>query len=273
MAQQSGIHAINHLLCHVLHCSLTELFAYPDQSLSTTQQQQLMRCVSQYRAGKPLAQITGHCEFFSLPFEITPSVLIPRPETELLVSTVLQYMKPGATVLELGVGCGAIAIALAKNYPGISRIIATDIKSDALQLARKNAARNHVNKIEFLHGNWFDAVASHQTFDIIVSNPPYVAIEDIHLDSNVAAYEPAVALFGGDKGLDHLDTIISQSYSYLEVPGVLALEHAPFQRTAVAALMTRAGLSQLCCHKDLAHLPRVTIAQRLNRMLSSNPDS
>ena len=231
IAQRSSMRAIDHLLCYLLGCTRTELYAHPEQRLNAMQLKRLTQYSEQYQAGRPLAQIVGSCEFFSLPFEITPQVLIPRPETELLVATVLPHLKPGAVVLELGVGCGAIAIALAKNCPWISKIIATDIRHDVLQLARKNAVRHRVNNIEFRYGSWFGAVKPHESFDVIVSNPPYVATADPHLDANVAAYEPAIALFAGAKGLDHLHTIIGQSHSRLKPAALLALEHAPFQRT------------------------------------------
>ncbi len=257
-SKQLNVHAINQFLCHLLSCSPTKLYAYPEQVLNPTQMAQFTLYINQYCAGKPLAQIIKHCEFFSLQFEISPQVLIPRPETELLVNAILRYLKPKATILELGVGCGAISIALAKNYPQIDKIVATDIQHDALHLAQKNAARHNIRSIEFLHGDWFGAIEPRQSFDMIVSNPPYVATEDAYLDRDVATYEPATALFAGKEGLEHLQTIIARAPDYLKESGTLLVEHSALQQTAVANLMMRSGLSQIHCYKDMAQLPRAT---------------
>ena len=260
--KQLDMHTIDRLLCHTLGCSATHLYAHPEQNLNPVQATSFSEYIAQYCSGKPLAQIIGCCEFFSLPFSISPQVLMPRPETELLVSLALSQLKPSANLLELGVGSGAIAVSIAKNYPHIGKITATDIQHSALHLAQKNAEYNGVHSIHFLHSNWFAAIDPDLPFDMIISNPPYVKDKDCHLDPAVATYEPATALFAGVHGLDHLQTIITQAPRYLKPRGLLLLEHSAFQATAVASLMTQSNLSRICCYRDMAGLPRVTVAQK-----------
>ncbi|MGH7906553.1 MAG: peptide chain release factor N(5)-glutamine methyltransferase [Candidatus Binataceae bacterium] len=214
-------------------------------------------------AREPLAYIIGHREFFSLDLEIAPTVLIPRPETETVVAAALDAAAefPQGRVLDLGTGSGAVALALAMNSPKL-HIAASDISEDALVIARRNAIRLHpVNPIEFVCCDLFGGLRAAKHFDLVVSNPPYVASEsESHLDPEIR-YEPDIALFGGIDGLGFYRRILAAAGSVLKRGGWLVLEIGAGQCDSVAALCRRSGSRNTRVHPDLAGIPRALCAQ------------
>jgi release factor glutamine methyltransferase len=210
---------------------------------------------------EPLAYIIGHKEFFSLDFEVTPAVLIPRPETETLIDAALKFLAPrrGSSVLDIGTGSGAIAISIAANVPDAG-IKATDISKEALEVARGNAIRHRCDRrIDLVAADLFPA--DNSRFDLILSNPPYVSEMDIDtLQPEVRLHEPRHALAAGNDGLDFYRRIAPGSRSRLNPDGAVMVEIGAGQAFAVAALFRRAGFSKIDAVRDLAGLERVIIA-------------
>ena len=251
---------VDQLLIHVLNYPRTQLYAYAETPVHEREKQQISALLRKRLNGIPLAYLTGKCDFFSLEFMVSPQVLIPRPETEMLVNLVIESAPKNSQVLELGTGCGAVAIAIAHERKDLS-VTATDIMPAALDIARKNAVVHHVStQIKFVRSNWFSTL-THQQFNLIISNPPYVSIGDPELAEEVARYEPAVALFAEADGLAHLRTIIKQATRHLSENGLLAVEHGFQQAPNVVELLEAAGFSNIRCLKDLANLPRVNIGE------------
>jgi release factor glutamine methyltransferase len=251
------------LLCHVLHKPRSYLFAWPEQTLSPEQHQNYMRLVERRLTQEPIAYITGEREFWSLTLQVTPQTLIPRPETELLVERSIHHLQqtPQARIADLGTGSGAIALALASECPDAA-IDATDISAKALTLARENAERLGFNHITFHQGDWCDALPVDQTYDLIVSNPPYIEAGDPHLYQGDLPQEPELALVSGSDGLNAIRAIVQQvSAGRLKATGWLLLEHGYQQAEAVQKLLQSAGFIHIATHPDLAGHPRVTEAQ------------
>lgn len=214
------------------------------------------RLYARRHAGEPIAYITGEREFYSLDFRITPDVLIPRPETELLVELALSHgLAEGGRAIDLGTGSGAIAVALAHHAPD-AEIWAVDRSAQALVVAEENA-RRHGAGIRFIESDWFDGVPPGR-FDMIVSNPPYVPACDMHLDEGDVRAEPRLALIGGDDGLDCLRSIMHQSRERLESGGWLFLEHGYDQAERCRDLLATYGYSEIRSWKDTAGHWRVT---------------
>jgi release factor glutamine methyltransferase len=220
------------------------------------------RLIARRATRAPLAYIIGRKEFFSLDFEVTPAVLIPRPETETLAAAALEFLaaRRDPRVLDIGTGSGAIAIAIAANAPA-AKIIATDISEEALQVARRNAIRHRcADRIDFIAADLFPDSASR--FDLIVSNPPYVAEADLEtLQPEIRLYEPRVALAFGVDGLDLFRRIATASRSRLNPDGAVMVEIGAGQATEVEALFRRAGFSNIDAIRDLARIDRVIRAQ------------
>lgn len=208
--------------------------------------------------GEPVAYIRGQQEFFSLLFEVSPAVLIPRPETELLVERALAHVDAAhaVEVADLGTGSGAIAISIAHERRN-AKVTATDVSADALVIATRNTARLQIPNVAFVQGSWFSPLAD-RTFDVIVSNPPYVAETDPDLASNVRRYEPHTALFAARNGLDALARIAIDAPAHLNARGWLLLEHGWKQAAEVRELLVRAGFDNVRSHTDLAGHERVT---------------
>src|SRR5882672_161409 len=196
------------LLAHCLGVSRAQLLARPEAEIPAPVARTFAQLLKRLEAGEPLAYLTGEKEFWSLPLQVDASVLVPRPETERLVEAALETggMRPALTVLDLGTGSGAIALALAKERPNW-RVTATDNCVAALTVARQNAVRLGLDRIEFLAGSWFEPLVSRR-FDLIVSNPPYVAADDAALDQPALTFEPRAALVAGQSGLEALATIV-----------------------------------------------------------------
>lgn len=254
------------LLQHTLQTNRAGLAAHPERVLNEVEQDRFSASVARRKSGEPVAYITGEREFFGLAFTLSPAVLIPRPETELLVEQALKRLPEdrSARVLDLGTGSGAIAIAIAKNRP-LSCVVAIDANADALEIARHNARRllgSRASRIEFRNSDWFSAAAD-GPFDIIVSNPPYVADDDPHLAQGDLRFEPRGALAGGAHGLSALVHIARNAVPHLAPSGWLLLEHGYDQREACCQLIHAAGFVSVETHRDLAGLDRVTVGQRI----------
>ena len=219
--------------------------------------------LSERQKGKPLAYLTGKKEFWSLSLEVNEAVLIPRPETELLVEKCLSFIQKinNPNVLELGTGSGAISIALAKESPLIG-FTAIDISTKALEIAKKNAVDNHVNNILFNISDWFSEI--NQKFNIIVSNPPYVDKDGLTKDELDNLYfEPDIALYSKDSGQSAIKHIIGNSHGYLRNNGVLLLEHAYNQKDFCQNELKLNDYADIKTYDDLNHLPRVTIGRKI----------
>ena len=235
--------------------------AAPDKILSESAIGRLADLVTQRAAGTPIAYLLGEREFWSLTLDVTPDVLIPRPETELLVEAALRELAADhpLDLLELGTGSGAIAVALAVERPAW-RIIATDTSGPALAVARRNIDRHGANNVTLRQGDWF-AAAGDERFDAVLSNPPYIAARDPHLRRGDLRFEPEEALAAGEDGLAALRQIVAVAPAHLKPGGWLILEHGYDQRTVVADLLEQAGFRGVHCLSDLAGQPRCTIAR------------
>ncbi len=254
------------LLCHCLQKPLSYVLAWPERTLKDEIINHLDNLKQRRIGGEPLAYIIGEREFWSMNFEVTPAVLIPRPETELLVEWVIDTIananhdaKKINRILELGTGSGAIAVALAKEYPEL-QIFATDISEKALELAGRNAIRNGCEKITFLLGNWFEAVED-ERFELIVSNPPYVVAGDPHLQEGDLPYEPIGALVAKENGLSDIQYLISNAKKYLYSNGWLGLEHGFDQAEKVRQMMSEQGYQNIQTIQDLAGIDRLSVCQ------------
>jgi len=246
------------LLREVLQQSDAYLLAHGDDTLTAAQAQRYVALVVRRVAGEPVAYLTGRREFHGREFGVTPAVLIPRPETELLVELALQRLHAGAPahVLDLGTGSGCIGITIAAERP-LSRVTLVDASEAALEIARANASLWAPGNTRLLHSDWFSAVTS-ERYDLIVANPPYVADSDIHLRQGDLRFEPRTALVAGADGLDDLRRIIAQAPRQLSAGGWLLLEHGYDQAAACAQLLAAAGLTDVFNATDLAGVPRVS---------------
>jgi release factor glutamine methyltransferase len=247
------------LLGHVLQKTHAFMAAHPEVELIATQQNLFESLVKRREAGEPIAYLLGEKEFYGRMFSVSPAVLIPRPETEILVDWVREKFSAQSTmeILDLGSGSGALAITLAAEYPH-SKVMAVDISPEALDVARSNAQGllNAPGQVKFLQGSWFAPLSGR--FDLIVSNPPYVASHDHHLTQGDVRFEPTTALVGGQDGLQDLIQVIGGASAYLKPGGWLMVEHGYDQQVAVAELFRGAGFQGVECRFDLAGLPRIS---------------
>jgi release factor glutamine methyltransferase len=253
------------LLQHELQTSRAHLAAHPEQILSEVEQKKFTASLVRRKNGEPIAYITGQREFYGLNFKVTAAVLIPRPDTELLVEQALERLPEhrSARVLDLGTGSGAIAITIAKHRP-LARVTAVDASAEALEIAIHNARHllgDSTSSVEFLLSDWFSAVTD-EPFDLIVSNPPYVADGDPHLTHGDLRFEPRKALAGGPHGLSALRHIVRNAAPRLAPGGRLLLEHGFDQGEACRAMLASAGFANVQTHRDLAGIERVTLGQR-----------
>lgn len=247
------------LLQHVLQRNGAWLRAWPDHLLSEAQWQQYQSLIARRVAGEPVAYLTGSQGFWSLELAVTEDTLVPRPDTELLVETILDLgSEAPLDVLDLGTGTGAIALALASER-GAWNITATDIHGPTLLVARRNSEALQL-PLRLLEGAWFDPLGR-ERFHIIVSNPPYIEENDSHLQGVGVRFEPARALASGADGLDDIRKIVAQAPAHLHPTGWLLLEHGCEQAPAVQALMAARGFEQITTLQDLADRDRVTLGQ------------
>jgi len=245
------------LLAHVLATSRTRLKSHPEEARTASERQAYFALLSRRNSGEPVAYLTGVKEFWSLRLAVGPAVLVPRPETELLVERALA-LRPerDGTVADLGTGSGAIAIALACERPDW-RIVATDASPAALAVAQRNAVAAGAGRIEFLEGSWFAPLAGRR-FHLLVSNPPYIATDDPVLAHPPLTFEPRTALASESAGLGALREIIRGAPAHLERGGWLLLEHGATQAPDVARELVVRGFTHVRSHRDLAGHERAT---------------
>ncbi|MBA3624798.1 MAG: peptide chain release factor N(5)-glutamine methyltransferase, partial [Methylibium sp.] len=243
------------LLSAVLRQPRAWLLAHDEAALEGEAQTRFQALLERRAQGEPLAYLLGAKEFFGLPLAVTPDVLVPRPDTETLVEWALELLPADsrARVADLGTGSGAIALALARRRP-LARITAVDVSAAALAVARGNGERLGL-AVQWLQSDWFEALAGRR-FELIVSNPPYVAEGDTHLEA--LSHEPRQALTAGTDGLDAIRRIAAQAPARLEPGGWLLLEHGFEQADAVAGLLAKAGFRDIAMRRDLGGRPRCT---------------
>jgi len=247
------------LLCHVLDCQTTYLHTWADRELTPQQRTQFIDLIAERQQGRPVAYLIGQRGFWSLDLKVTTDTLIPRPDTELLVSLALSKLKPNMNIVDLGTGTGAIALSLAiENRNTI--IIAMDYSKPALDVAKQNAQSNNINNISFWQGSWLSAIANN-SLDMIVSNPPYIEQDDPHLSQGDVRFEPITALASGVDGLDDIRQIIQQAQQCLKSSGWLLIEHGYHQADQVRLLFSEAEFTQIASHKDFGGNDRVTMGR------------
>lgn len=249
------------LLAHALGTSRARLRSHPESICDSTQCKRYLALIERRATGEPLAYVLGYKDFWSLRLAVTPAVLVPRPETELLVERALA-LRPEefGRLADLGTGSGAIALSLAQERPGWL-VFATDASPEALAVARANAESLDLGRVQFLQGNWLQPLAG-RTFDMIVSNPPYVAADDPAMLDPALTHEPRGALTPGTDAMACLRSIIATAPDHLERDGWLLLEHGADQAAEVARELVARGLCHVRSHRDLAGHERVTEAQR-----------
>lgn len=247
------------LLGHALKQPRAYLLAHPEAALTDANQTQFEALLTRRERGEPIAYLTGQREFYGLEFLVTPDVLIPRPETELLVELALEQIPHDAPmrILDLGTGSGAIALTLAKLRPQ-AQITAVDVSPQALAIARQNAARLGTPNIRFIESSWFSRLGKSSRFELIVANPPYVAENDPHLAQGDVRFEPTMALTAGTEGLDAIHHIAQASLNFLTVSGRLLFEHGYDQEVFSRDLLQRLGYADIACYPDLGGQPRVS---------------
>ncbi|KAF0206096.1 MAG: release factor glutamine [Gallionellaceae bacterium] len=248
------------LLQQVLGVARAYLFAHPERILSEAEEETYQALLLRRLSGEPLAYILGTREFFGLNFNVTPATLIPRPDTELLVELALgRILRPQARVLDMGTGSGAIALAIAHQRPD-AEVWACDASAAALAVARDNAQRLGIPNAHFIESDWFSALRG-QRFDLIVSNPPYIAADDGHLSQGDVRFEPLAALASGADGLDDIRDIVGQAGAHLEMQGWLLLEHGYDQAARVRELLQASGFANEFSARDLSGIERCSGGQ------------
>ena len=248
------------LLAEALGTGRAHLRSHPEEIPAAAAAARFLALIERRSTGEPVAYILGRKGFWTLELNVSPAVLVPRPETELLVERALA-LRPGgdAKVADLGTGSGAIALALASARPRW-QIVATDISAAALDVARANATALGLGRVELVHGDWLECLRA-RTFQLLLSNPPYVAAEDPALRSPELMCEPRLALVAAEDGLAALHAIIRAAPGHLEPGGWLLLEHGAMQAAAVAGALVARGFAQVRSHRDLAGRERMTEGQ------------
>ncbi len=250
------------LLCLVLQKKRSYLRAWPDLDLPVDVAQQFWALIDQRQLGMPIAYLTGYREFWSRDFQVTPDVLIPRADTEILIELCLELIpadKP-CKVIDLGTGSGIIAITLAAERP-LAELTGTDLSLAALTIAKANAEQHQIPNVQFYQSDWFASVPDSE-FQIIVSNPPYIAEDDEHLQLGDLRFEPRSALSAAESGLRDIRIIAKAAYQRLESGGYLLIEHGYDQQELVQRIFNDCHYQQVKTVTDLAGLPRVTYGQR-----------
>jgi release factor glutamine methyltransferase len=249
------------LLAHCIGKSRSYLYTWPDQALSVSLWEAYQSLIAQRLIPTPVAYLLGEREFFSLDFKTTAAALVPRSDTELLVEAALDRcpLTSSFRILELGTGTGAIAVTLKVHRPAAT-IVATDISPQCLTLAGQNATRHQVD-ISWVESDWFSAIEPLEPFDMIVSNPPYIAQNDVYLTQGDLPAEPLLALSSGHTGLESLQQIIADAPDYLKPGGHLLLEHGYDQESAVTRLLKAQGFVDVICQYDINNLPRISMGR------------
>lgn len=252
------------LLMHALGMTRIELITQSERVPDDQELQQLRSLVQRRMGGEPIAYLIGQREFFGLPLRVTKDVLIPRPETELLVELALQRAPHGARLLDMGTGSGAIAVVLAHARADL-QVSALDVSAAALEVARHNAAQHLARSggaLRLLQSDWYDALPADEQFELIVSNPPYIVAGDTHLSQGDLRFEPIGALTDHADGLSALRTIIAGAAAHLVAGGWLLMEHGYDQAAAVRELLMAQGFSDVQSWQDLAGIERVSGGMR-----------
>jgi len=247
------------LFCNVMQFNRSRIYSHPEQIVPDDKSVLFQSLIAQRQQGRPIAHLTGKKEFWSLQLAINEDTLIPRPETELLVETALQLVPDDTTfnILDLGTGSGAIAIAIASERPNC-KIVATDINTNALTIAKKNAETHQLKNIQFYLSNWYQNIPS-QEFDLIVSNPPYIKEDDEHLSQGDIRFEPELALVAGTDGMQAINIILENAKQYLASDAYLLIEHGYDQRSLVEEAFLKHDFKQLKTFQDLSGQDRITM--------------
>ncbi|MDT4288809.1 peptide chain release factor N(5)-glutamine methyltransferase [Methylomonas sp. MO1] len=246
------------LLCHCLNKNRSFIRAWPEHQPSAEQLAQFQLLVEQRSQGTPVAYLTGQREFWSRNFKVSPDVLIPRPDTELLVELSLSLLPTDrpCKIIDLGTGSGIIAVTLAAERP-LAQVVASDLSSAALEVARYNAQQLNTGNVCFVQSSWFDNIEE-TGFDLVLSNPPYIADNDPHLKIGDVRFEPDSALISAENGLQDIRQLAEQARAHLKDYGQLLVEHGYNQQTEVQAIFNELGYRQVNTHADLSGNPRVT---------------
>lgn len=245
------------LLCHCLGKPRAWLYTWPEKGVARDCARDFEKLLAQRREGVPVAYLTGEREFWSLQLAVSDATLIPRPETETLVSWALELALPNAaSVLDLGTGSGAIALALASERPHW-HVTALDVSEEALQVARGNAVRTRLTSVHFVQSDWYQAVTG-QRFNALLANPPYIDGDDPHLALGDVRFEPRSALVSSDSGLEDLGRLVTGAPDQLLDGGWLLLEHGFEQANAVRVMLHDAGFSQVSTRRDMSGQQRIT---------------
>jgi release factor glutamine methyltransferase len=249
------------LLCHCLNKNRSFIRAWPEHQLTDQQTAEFQDLIAQRQQGVPVAYLTGEREFWSRSFKVNPDVLIPRPDSELLIELSLDLLPANQSnkIIDLGTGSGILAITLAAERPS-SQVIACDLSPAALRTAQANAQQLQIDNVSFLTSNWFSAITD-RDFDLVISNPPYIDQHDPHLQQGDVRFEPDSALISPEKGLQDIRLLTDQARQHLKPGGYLLIEHGYDQQTAVQALFKRFNYQQITTHPDYAGNPRVTSGQ------------
>lgn len=248
------------LLCHVLGVDRTWLYTWGDREAALEDEARFEALVAARAEGRPVAHLTGEREFWGLRLSTSPATLIPRPDTETLVEAALDLAGEAGRLLDLGTGTGAVALAFASERPGWS-VTGVDLRPEAVDLARHNAARLGLERVRFLASDWFAALPG-EHFALIVSNPPYLADDDPHLARGDVRFEPHSALVAGESGLADLHHLVDAARLHLEPGGWLLLEHGAEQGAAVREALAAAGYEKVASRRDLAGHERVSLGRR-----------
>ena len=251
------------LLTHILQCNTAHLLAWPEKKLNEEQITGYQQLIQQRQQGLPVAHLTGLREFWSLNFSVNDSTLIPRPETETLIEFILDKFsnREKIKLLDMGTGTGAIAITIASEKPGW-KIFASELSADALKLARDNSNTHQTNNISFVQSNWFHNI-KHNDFDIIVSNPPYIANDDPHLLAGDVRFEPQSALSAGATGMDDIEHLCRHAKNHLKKNAWLIIEHGYNQKQLVSDCFAKNGFTQIEQKQDLSGHIRMTAGKKL----------
>lgn len=249
------------LLCQVLNKNRSYLRAWPEKNLTHEQYEQFEKLLQQRAQGTPIAHLTGVKEFWSRDFRITPDVLIPRPDTELLIELALELIpaNQACKLLDLGTGSGIIAVTLAAERPNCL-VVACDQSEKALVIAQENARSHQIKNVQFFLSDWFDQIPDDK-FDLIISNPPYIAADDPHLQQGDVRFDPDSALIADQQGLKDIIRIADQARQHLTNKGHLLIEHGYDQQQQVQEIFQHFAYRNIQTYTDLAGHPRASYGQ------------
>jgi len=256
------------LLAHALHKTRSYLLANPNLEIDAVNLKAFTSLLQRRLSGEPIAYILGKREFYGIEYSVTPDVLIPRPETELLVDLALAFIpeQQPYQILDLGTGSGAIALSLAKLRPE-AQVTAVDISPKALAVAQQNANRLALRNVRFFLSGWFAALNPSTQFDLIIANPPYVAESDPHLSQGDVRFEPLLALKSGVDGLDDIRNIVRAAPAFLCLNGHILIEHGYNQQDKIIELLLALGFDAVAGHRDLAGQARVSYGKKSINMM------